>query len=102
MRFFLALALVTASLAAPLAARAATYEIDPAHTYAGFAVEHMMVSSVHGAFTDVAGKITLDPAKIADTKADVTINAVSIDTRLRSATITSRARTSSMSRSSRR
>ncbi|MFZ5477465.1 MAG: YceI family protein [Myxococcota bacterium] len=63
-------------------ASAATYEIDPGHTYAGFSIEHMMVTDVHGAFTDVAGTILFDPAKVSETKADVTIQATSIDTRL--------------------
>jgi polyisoprenoid-binding protein YceI len=73
------LSLLLALLPAPWAA---TYQIDTAHTYAGFTVEHMMVSDVHGAFSDVTGTILFDAAKPADTKADVSINTASVDTRL--------------------
>jgi polyisoprenoid-binding protein YceI len=74
--------MLTAVLALASAAFGATYEIDNGHTYAGFTVEHMMVTDVHGAFTDVAGTLQHDASKPADTKADVVIQAASIDTRL--------------------
>jgi len=58
-----------------------TYTIDPAHSTMGFSVRHMMVSTVIGAFDDYQGAITYAPADPAAFKADVTIQAKSIDTR---------------------
>lgn len=44
-----------------------TFVIDPAHTRVGFVARHLMVSKVRGAFTGVAGEITIaeDPAQSA-------------------------------------
>ncbi len=39
----------------------AIYKIDPAHTVAEFAVRHMMISTVKGAFSKVDGQIEFDP-----------------------------------------
>ncbi len=59
-----------------------TYTIDPAHSSMGFSARHMMVSTVIGAFDDYQGTITYDPADPAAFKADVTIQAKSIDTKV--------------------
>ncbi|MBI3315085.1 MAG: YceI family protein [Candidatus Omnitrophica bacterium] len=59
-----------------------TYTIDTAHSTMGFSVRHMMVSTVIGAFDDYQGAITYDPADPAAFKADVTIQAKSIDTKV--------------------
>jgi polyisoprenoid-binding protein YceI len=37
---------------------AGTWDIDPAHTEAGFAVRHLVVTKVRGRFADVKGTIT--------------------------------------------
>ena len=57
-----------------------TYAIDPSHTELGFAVRHMAVSKVRGRFSTFQGTLVLaeDPA---DSKASVTIDATSVDTR---------------------
>ena len=57
-----------------------TYDIDPSHTELGFAVRHMAVSKVRGRFSTFSGTLVLaeDPA---DSKASVTIDATSVDTR---------------------
>jgi polyisoprenoid-binding protein YceI len=78
MRSLIALALVGALSSS---ANAATYTIDAAHSYAGFAVEHMMVSKVRGNFSDISGTIELDPANLGATKATASIKTVSVDTR---------------------
>ena len=62
------------------AAQAATYVIDPAHSNFGFSAKHLTVSEVHGNFSDVAGTITYDPAKMDANAAEVTIQAKSINT----------------------
>ena len=58
-----------------------TWKIDPAHTGVEFAVKHMMIATVKGRFTDVAGTVTIDEADPAASKVDITINAASLDTR---------------------
>jgi polyisoprenoid-binding protein YceI len=57
-----------------------TYVIDPSHTELGFAVRHMAVSKVRGRLSKFEGTLVLaeDPA---DSKASVTIDATSVDTR---------------------
>jgi polyisoprenoid-binding protein YceI len=62
---------------APVAAR---YEIDPAHTRAAFAVRHMMVATVRGEFTKVAGTITFDAAHPERSQVEATIDASTVNT----------------------
>lgn len=64
----------------PVAASAATYKIDTVHSNVGFAVKHLMVSTVRGNFTQFEGFVEYDPANIAASVVDVTIDATSIDT----------------------
>lgn len=57
------------------------YSIDPVHSSLGFTVKHLMVSTVPGTFDDLQGTITYDPAVSADFKADVSVQAASVNTR---------------------
>lgn len=57
-----------------------TYDIDPSHTELGFAVRHMAVSKVRGRFSTFSGTLVL-AENPADSKATVTIEAGSVDTR---------------------
>src|SRR5476651_2616224 len=59
-----------------------TYTIDPVHTSFGFTVKHMMISNVPGEFDKFAGTITYSPTDLANSKADVTIDVSSINTRI--------------------
>jgi polyisoprenoid-binding protein YceI len=68
-------------LAVSTTAHAETWQIDPPHAAAHFAVRHMGISTVRGAFTKVGGTVQYDPADLAKTSIDVTIDAASIDTR---------------------
>ena len=68
-------------VAAPLAASADTWQIDPVHTTVGFSVRHMMISNVRGQFTKVAGTITAKDSDPASVKVEATIETSSIDTR---------------------
>jgi polyisoprenoid-binding protein YceI len=79
-RFVLAL-MAGLTLAACAAAQTGTWQIDPNHSAAQFAVKHLGVSTVRGAFTKVSGtaKYDADPAKLA---LDATIDANSVDTRV--------------------
>ena len=58
-----------------------TWAIDPAHTDVGFAVKHLMISTVRGRFGSVRGTIRLDEADLAGSSVEVEIDAASIDTR---------------------
>jgi polyisoprenoid-binding protein YceI len=77
-RTLIALAVV---VAAPLAASADTWQIDPAHTTVGFTVRHMTISSVRGQFDKVAGTITANGNDPASAVIEATIDTASIDTR---------------------
>ena len=59
-----------------------TYTIDPAHTSFGFTVKHMMISNVPGEFDKFNGQIIYDPADLANSKAQVTIDVSSINTHM--------------------
>ena len=56
-----------------------TYDIDVSHTRLGFAVRHMAVSKVRGGFKDFSGTLELAENPV-DSKVNVTIQAVSVDT----------------------
>ena len=56
------------------------YKIDPVHSYVGFSVTHMMVSTVRGRFTDFSGVIAFDPKDISKSSVKVTIKTASINT----------------------
>jgi polyisoprenoid-binding protein YceI len=58
----------------------ATWKIDAAHTTAGFAVKHMMFTTVRGKFNEVEGSITFDPANPGAASVDASVNAASVFT----------------------
>ena len=58
-----------------------TWAVDPAHSTVEFAVRHLMITTVKGRFTDVAGTVVLDEANPAASSADITVQVASIDTR---------------------
>ncbi len=70
------------AMAATAAAQAGTWQIDPNHTAAQFAVRHLAVSTVRGAFTKVSGSATYDPSDPSKTSLEATIDANSVDTRV--------------------
>lgn len=61
-------------------ARASNWEIDPAHTTAGFKVRHLMISNVKGEFTGIAGTINLDEKDLLKSKIDVSMDVGSVNT----------------------
>lgn len=58
-----------------------SWTIDTAHTEAGFAVKHLMISTVRGRFGAVKGDVRFDPADLSTGSANITIDVNSIDTR---------------------
>jgi polyisoprenoid-binding protein YceI len=69
-------------LTASAAAQAGNWKIDPNHSAAQFAVRHMGVSTVRGAFTKVSGSAIYDPADPSKDSLEATIEARSVDTRV--------------------
>jgi len=58
-----------------------TYKVDPAHTSIAFAIDHMVINTVHGRFRQFDGSIGVDPDNgNALKEATATIQAKSIDT----------------------
>jgi polyisoprenoid-binding protein YceI len=79
MKIFCKLPLFTAVLA--VSSFAAQWTIDPAHSNASFSVKHMMVSTVRGSFSGLKGTVDYDPANMAASRANLTIDASTVDTR---------------------
>jgi polyisoprenoid-binding protein YceI len=57
------------------------WQIDPAHSFAQFAVTHLMIATVRGEFDVLSGTIEYDGKDVSSIKADVVIDATSITTR---------------------
>jgi polyisoprenoid-binding protein YceI len=68
------------ALLVPASGRAATWELDPAHSTIGFAIRHMMISTVRGQFRTFTGKATGDPKTPDKAQIEATIDVASIDT----------------------
>lgn len=58
-----------------------TWAVDASHAEVGFAVRHLMISTVRGRFGGLAGTITVDEKNPKNSKVDVTIDVRTIDTR---------------------
>ncbi|MFB1479940.1 YceI family protein [Corallococcus sp. RDP092CA] len=80
MKMSLKSAITLLAVAAPSFAFASTWELDSSHSSAQFAVKHMMVSTVRGAFSNVKGTIHLDDKDITKSTIEATIDAKTINT----------------------
>jgi polyisoprenoid-binding protein YceI len=69
------------SNAKTLADATGTWVIDPTHTGIAFSARHAMVAKVRGHFNDYTGSFTIDGANLADSRAEITIQTASIDTK---------------------
>lgn len=58
-----------------------TYVLDPSHSAFSFVARHAMVTKVRGSFESAEGSATVDPANLANSTLDVTIDAGSVTTR---------------------
>ena len=56
------------------------FTIDPAHSSANFAVKHLMISTVHGRFSDVSGTISYDEKDPSKSSVLAVIKAASVNT----------------------
>lgn len=63
-------------------AQVETWQIDSAHTASQFAVRHMGISTVRGAFSKTSGTVQYDAADLSKTSIDVTIDTTSLNTRV--------------------
>jgi polyisoprenoid-binding protein YceI len=75
-------ALFIAALLTASAAAQETWQLDPAHSSAQFAVKHLSVSTVRGAFTKVSGTVMYDANNLAKSSIQTSIDAASVDTRV--------------------
>lgn len=57
------------------------YVFDPAHTRLGFVARHAMITKVRGQFTRFDGRLTIDGREPANSRAHVTIETASIESR---------------------
>src|SRR5688572_3258982 len=56
------------------------WKIDPSHTALGFAVRHMMITTVRGKFEKVDADIDVDAANLSQAKVSARIDAASVNT----------------------
>jgi polyisoprenoid-binding protein YceI len=57
-----------------------TYRIDPNQSTISFAVKHMVISTVHGKFTDYDGTILLNENDLTKSSVNITIKTTSLNT----------------------
>lgn len=62
------------------AVQAGTYAVEPGHTRVQFTVSHMGFTDWYGDFTGASGSLTIDPAKPAASKLDISIPTASVST----------------------
>lgn len=75
-----AAAMLAVSAGAIQAQAARQWQIDPYHSEADFQIRHMGLSTVHGSFRGVTGKILLDPQNIGGAYVEAWIDVASVDT----------------------
>jgi polyisoprenoid-binding protein YceI len=67
-------------LTTPVLTFGATWEMDPAHSSFQFKIRHLTVSNVKGEFNKFRGLVTIDDQKITQLKAEISIDAASVNT----------------------
>lgn len=72
--------LVALALVLPALGQAATWEADPAHSSIGFAIRHMMISTVRGQLKTFTATAVGDPTNPSGATIEASIDAASIDT----------------------
>jgi len=67
--------------AAPVAAEAKTFQVDPVHSSILFKIKHMEVAWFYGRFNDFSGEIVYDEADPAKSSVKLEVKADSVDTK---------------------
>jgi len=75
------LASMASGLSLPAAAATTTWQIDPQHSSAQFAVSHLGLSTVRGAFSKLSGTMQLDDQDVTKSTIEVSIDVNTVDTR---------------------
>ncbi len=70
-----------AAFSLPAHAATSNWQIDPQHSSAQFAVRHMALSTVRGAFSKLSGTMALDDKDVTKSTVDVNIDVATVDTR---------------------
>ena len=71
-----------ATVSGPLVAQSPTWTIDSNHSSAQFAVKHLMISTVRGAFAKVSGTVQYDGKDVKSVVVEATIDPATVDTRV--------------------
>jgi polyisoprenoid-binding protein YceI len=73
-------ALLLTGGAAKVGAQVTDWKLDSNHSDADFSVQHMAISTVHGSFRGISGVIHLDPANLAKSGVEASIDVTTVDT----------------------
>jgi polyisoprenoid-binding protein YceI len=79
MKRIIALA-IAAALPALAAAEPSTWTFDAKHSNAGFAVKHLVISTVRGHFGKIGGTVTLDDADVTRSTVEATVETAGVNT----------------------
>ena len=71
---------LAAALSVPAGAGTSNWQVDPQHSSAQFAVRHLGLSMVRGAFSKVTGTMALDDQDITKSSVEVSIDVNTVDT----------------------
>lgn len=82
MKKYLSVAALIALAALPGLAQTTTWQVDPAHTNAQFAIKHLGISTVRGSFTMTTGQVQLDEKDVTKSQVEITIDITTLDTRV--------------------
>jgi len=72
---------LAAALSVPAGAGTSNWQVDPQHSSAQFAVRHLGLSTVRGAFSKVTGTMAFDDQDITKSSVEVNIDVNTVDTR---------------------
>lgn len=64
----------------PAGVSAATFDVDPAHTFVSFRVKHLGITNAWGRFNEVSGTVSFDDADPTRSSVSLTVQASSVDT----------------------
>ena len=81
-RFAVFIGMSAILLVAGAAFGADKFDFDPMHTQIGFAVKHLVISTVRGQFREFTGTIQYDPTDLTKSSVSVTIKTASINTQV--------------------